>query len=473
MNQLITNKTKRKTIMREKLRKRKPRLLMRAAFLALCALIFVVPAKAQTNVYMHSGTQNVTGTLNFYDSGGASSVDGSYYWEKWYQHNENATIVFKNGDSPIQVTFGQFHAWGDKADGTVEDLGLFSLRVNNDHLYVYDGENADDEKLICDLTGTLIEPFTLTANGPITFKFVSDGQYRDEGWAATVTSPSTYTVQQPIITKETCSDYVIIYNTANGGQVYYTTDGNDPVIGDPLTGATLYNGPFSIDLDDQSASVNVKAIVVAGDNTSAVASHTFTHSDQRPTPGEPQILIDGNTVTFVPDAVPAGLNETYNIRYTTNGTEPSATNGTLLTQSTGFSIEWHTPNTTFKAVTVAVTCSSKVSEVTTVQFGNVTVPTPTITFDNQGQATITCSLDGATIYYTTDGTQPTTSSPHGTTPVTTAALPIGTTVYAYAVFGADDYDDSSVGSAIYVPESGSGTYGDVVFLDDREDHTWS
>lgn len=447
---------------------------LKASLLLLMLVCFAGAATAQTNVYMHSGTQNVTGTLNFYDSGGASSVDGSYYWEKWYQHNENATIVFKNGNNPIQVTFGKFHAWGDSADGnSVVDLGEFSLRINNDHLYVYDGENADDSKLICDLTGTLTESFTISANGPITFKFVSDGQYRDEGWAATVTSPSTYTVQQPIITKETCSDYVILYNTANGGQIYYTTDGNAPVVGDPLTGATLYNGPFSIDLDDQSASVTVKAIVVAGNNTSAVASHAFTHNDQRPTPGAPDIDIDGNTVTFVPDAVPAGLNETYNIRYTTDGSNPSATNGTLLTRSTGFSIEWHTPNTTFKAVTVAVTCSSKVSEVTTEQFGNVTVPTPTITFDNQGKATITCSLDGATIYYTTDGTQPTTSSPHGTTPVTTAALPIGTTVYAYAVFDAEGYDDSAVGSAIYVPENGSGTYGGVVFLDDREPHTLS
>lgn len=448
---------------------------LKSCLLLLMMVCFAGVAQAQTNVYMHSGTQNVTGTLNFYDSGGASSVNGNYYWEKWYQHNENSTIVFKNGNSPIQVSFGQFHAWDSDGSATGgADLGLFSLRVNNDHLYVYDGENADDEKLICDLTGTLVEPFTLTTNGPITFKFVSDGQYRDEGWAATVTSPSTYTVQQPIITKETCSDYVILYNTANGGQIYYTTDGNDPVINDPLTGATLYNGPFSIDLDATSASVKVKAIVVANGQTSAVASHTFTHSDQRPTPGAPQINIDGNTVTFVPDAVPTGLNETYNIRYTTDGSTPSATNGTLLTRSTGFSIEWHTPNTTFKAVTVAVTCSSKVSEVTTEQFGNVTVPTPTITFDADGKAHISCSLDDATIYYTTDGTQPTTSSPHGTTPVTTEALAIGTTVYAYAVFSAQGYDDSSVGSAIYVPESGSGVYsGGVVFLDDREDHTWS
>lgn len=447
---------------------------LKSCLLLLMMVCFAGAATAQTNVYMHSGTQNVTGTLNFYDSGGASSVDGSYYWEKWYQHNENATIVFKNGTSPIQVTFGKFHAWGDSADGnSVVDLGEFSLRINNDHLYVYDGENADDSKLICDLTGTLTESFTISANGPITFKFVSDGQYRDEGWAATVTSPSTYTVQQPIITKETCSDYVILYNTAYGATVYYSTDNNDPDPFDPLSDATVYTAPFAIDLDAATASVLVRAIAVANGTNSAVASHTFTHSDQRPTPGKPQILIDGNTVTFVPDAVPAGLNETYNIRYTTNGTTPSATNGTLLTKSTGFSIEWHTPSTTFKAVTVAVTCSSKVSAVTTEQFGNVTVPTPTITFDNQGQATITCSLDGAVIYYTTDGTQPTTSSPHGTTPVTTDALAIGTTVYAYAVFDAEGYDDSSVGSAIYVPESGSGTYGGVVFLDDREDHTWS
>ena len=450
---------------------------LKASLLFLMMVLFAGAATAQTNVYMHSGTQSFTQgvtSFNFYDSGGASSISGSYYWEKWYQHNENATIVFKNGTDPIQVSFGQFHAWDTDAAGTsVVDLGLFSLRINNDHLYVYDGESVDDTKLICDLTGTIVEPFTITANGPITFKFVSDGQYRDEGWAATVTSPNTYTVQKPIITKETCADYVILYSTANGGQIYYTTDGNDPDTNDPLSNSTLYTNSFAIDLDASTASVLVKAIVVADGQSSAVASHTFTHNDQRPTPNAPEINISGNTVTFVPDTVPPGINETYNIRYTTNGTEPSATNGTLLTKSTGFSIEWHTPNTTFKAVTVAVTCSSRVSTVTTEQFGNVTVPAPTITFDADGKAHISCSLDDAIIYYTTNGTQPSTSSAHGTTPVTTDALAIGTTVYAYAVFNAQGYDDSEVVSAIYVPSGGNNVYGDIVLLDDREPHTWS
>ena len=61
---------------------------------------------------MHSGTQSFTQgvtSFNFYDSGGASSPD--YWWEKWYQHNENSTLVFKNGTNPIQVTFNQFTAY--------------------------------------------------------------------------------------------------------------------------------------------------------------------------------------------------------------------------------------------------------------------------------------------------------------------------------------------------------------------------
>ena len=56
---------------------------LKTSLLLLMMVCFAGVATAQTNVYMHSGTQNVTGTLNFYDSGGASSVDGSYYWEKW------------------------------------------------------------------------------------------------------------------------------------------------------------------------------------------------------------------------------------------------------------------------------------------------------------------------------------------------------------------------------------------------------
>ena len=444
----------------------KPGRFKKAAIALLFILFAGMTAQAQ-NVYMHSGTQTVpsNGSINFYDSGGPSSPD--FWWEKWYSHNENATLTFKNGSAPIEIEFNKYTAY----DGnTGANIGQYSLRVNNDHLYIYEGESADDTKLIVDLTGTVKDVFTVMTNGPMTIKFVSDASYREEGWAATVSSPSTYTVQSPLIVKETCSDVININNSALGATIYYTTDGNDPVVADPLTGATLYEGPFAINLDANNASVTVKAIaVVEGQANSAVASHTFTLADQRPTPGVPTITIEGNTVTMTPDDVPAGLNDTYKVRYTTNGDDPTANNGTVYTGP----FEWTTPNTVFKAITQATECPDKISAVVSASFGNVTVPTPTISFNANGTATISCSLTGATIYYTIDGSTPTTSSSSGTTTVTTAALTPGTTVHAYAVYSETGYDDSAMASEIYVPAGGSTVSGGVVLLDDREPHTWS
>ena len=436
---------------------------LKASLLMLLMTLFSVHAMAQ-NVYMHTGTQTVpgTGSLNFYDSGGPSSPD--YWWEKWYSHNENATLVFKNGTSPILVTFNQFTAY-DGDNGA--DIGQYSLRINDDHLYVYEGEGENASKLIVDLTGTIDESFSIMANGPITFKFVSNGSYREEGWAASVSSAATYVVQQPIIIKDECEDAVVLYPMAYNATIYYTTNGSTPT-----ASSTEYDGaPFNIDL---SSNVTVKTIAVVEDQAnSAVASRTFTSADQRPTPGVPTISINGNMVHITPAAVPAGLNETYNVRYTVDGTEPSANNGTLIT-SPWNAFEWQTPNTTFKAVTVAVNCPDKVSAVVAETFGNVKVPTPVITFNANGTATISCSLTGATIYYSIDGSTPTTSSTlNGLTSVTTAALTPGATVKAIAHYASTGYVDSDVASSIYVPAGGSTVGGGIVLLDDREDHSWS
>ncbi|MBP5796996.1 MAG: chitobiase/beta-hexosaminidase C-terminal domain-containing protein, partial [Bacteroidales bacterium] len=448
-------------------RQKKKRLVMRTFAMMFFMALFTQIAQAQ-NVYMHGGTQTVpaTGSLDFYDSGGPSSAD--FCWEKWYSHNENATLTFKkDASTPVVVTFNQFTAYDGNSGNHATPLnGSFSLRINDDHLYVYEGEKEDASKLIVDLTGTIVEPFSIMANGPITFKFVSNGSYRDEGWAAQVSAASSYAMQKPIIVKEICDDEVVLYPTAPGATIYYTTNGSTPT-----TSSTEYMGPFSIDL---SGNVTVKAIVVKdGQNNSAVATHTFTPADQRPTPTTPTISINGNMVHITPGTVPAGLNETYNVRYTADGTEPSATNGTLIT-SPWDAFEWHTPNTTFKAVSVAVTCSDKVSSVETANFGNVTVPTPVITFNADGTATITCSLVGASIFYTLDGSTPTTSSgDFGTTSVTTAALTPGATVKAIAHYESQGYVDSQVASNTYVPSGGSTVGGGIVLLDDREDHSWS
>ena len=58
------------------------------------------------------------------------------------------------------------------------------------------------------------------------------------------------------------------------------------------------------------------------------------------------------------------------------------------------------------------------------------VATPVISVDGSGNVTITCATEGATIYYTTNGSTPTTSSSSYSTTITPGA---GTTVKAIAV----------------------------------------
>jgi len=111
---------------------------LKASLLLLMLMCFAGVAKAQTNVYMHSGTQNVTGTLNFYDSGGPESPDGSYFWEKQYSPSENSTLTFKDGSNKIQITFRTFQGWSDSGwpDYILRDLGDdWSARLNDDYLY--------------------------------------------------------------------------------------------------------------------------------------------------------------------------------------------------------------------------------------------------------------------------------------------------------------------------------------------------
>lgn len=463
MNQLVTNKPNSKTIMRQILRKRKPRLTMRAVFLALCALIFVMPAKAQ-KVYMHTGSMTVpsSGTINFYDSGGESHGP-EYYWERWFQRNEEYTFTFSPAENgkKVKVTFNEFTAYLDNGGYNHAIGNEWSMRLNTAELSVYDGDAVDDANLITTYTGNMTGEFSVIANGPITFYFHSYG-YREEGWQATVQCVDNYELQKPQISFEACSDAIVINANNKGAEIYYTTDGNDPDHRDMLANTQLYQGPFNV-----NAGTTIKAIVKLNGDYSAVATKEFTEDDVTPTPGVPTITREMNTITMTPAAISEEINETYYVWYTTDGSVPTTTNG----QRYNAPFEWHTPGTVFTAVTRASSCSDKLSDTVEFHFNNVKVITPTITFSN-GNATIACNMPNVTvtIYYTTDGSTPTTSS----TPYTGSfAVTYGTTVKAFAVVTQAGFDPSDVASAIYVPEGGSGADGSVVILDDREPHTMS
>lgn len=100
---------------------------------------------------------------------------------------------------------------------------------------------------------------------------------------------------------------------------------------------------------------------------------------------------------------------------------------------------------------------------------------PQFSFEQSGStvvATITTATPGATIYYTTDGTDPTpTTGTMYTGPFTVAD---GTNIKAIAVKG-EYYDASAVAAKVVRPMDyvEQGVSGDIVTLNDLEDHTWS
>ena len=148
------------------------------------------------------------------------------------------------------------------------------------------------------------------------------------------------------------------------------------------------------------------------------------------------------------------------IYYTTDGTEPAASS---TEYTAAISV---TAAVTLKAIAVkdGMNNSAVASASYTIKG---TVATPEFSVDsgavNSGtEVTITCATDGAKIYYTTDGTDPTASSTEYT-----AAISVTAAVTLKAIAVKSGMNDSAVASASYliIPTKATCVPGDFVLKD--------
>lgn len=223
------------------------------------------------------------------------------------------------------------------------------------------------------------------------------------------------------------------------------------------TGVVTVN---SLPENDVTLTLTVTATATGG-TPAAPAGTTLTGTKeitiQGTTPSAPIINVSGNSVTLTTEA--AG---TTTIRYTLDGSDPTATNGTVYDGAIDLSTITTSP-VTIKAVTVR---NGNVSAVTT-QVVTLTLPAPVITADAEtGTATISATA-GATIYYTTDGSEPTTSSSQYSGSL--SGLSAMTTIKAIAV--KEGWNDSPVASETLTISSGADD--NTVTLFDYEDHNWT
>ena len=211
-----------------------------------------------------------------------------------------------------------------------------------------------------------------------------------------------WTIESHLLPAPTISDVGEYTNTftitdANslpaGYTIRYTTAGSTPT----ATSGTEYTGPVSV-----TGNWTVKAVVV---RYGVVLTEVATKSVV-PVLYMPVISFDNTTNKVSITCATAGATIYYN---TGDGSQAAPTSSSS-TYSTPFDVA---SPTTVKAIS---TKDSDKSEVATLTIGKVA--TPTIQNNDSNAISITSTTSGATIYYTTDGSTPTTGSTQYTAPLT-------------------------------------------------------
>ena len=303
----------------------------------------------------------------------------------------NVAVFYKVIDNNTSYSSSSFTSgWtkGIEVDNGASGYSTMTILPNGEIGFLYE-DNYDTSKADGDYSDIVYVPLTVSE--------ITGGAY-------TYTSSEVVkeTVATPAITPnggelKYGNNTVSIACNTDGATIYYTTNGATPT-----TNSTKYTGAFTL-----SSNATVKAIAVkTGWNNSSVASASFTYTVETVatptiTPNGGELKYGNNTVTIACATADA------TIYYTTNGATPT----TSSTKYTGaFTL---TSNATVKAIAVKTGWNNSSVASASFTYTVETVATPVIA-PNGGEIeagttiSISCATSGATIYYSTNGAEPTT-----------------------------------------------------------------
>ncbi|HPP25597.1 MAG TPA: chitobiase/beta-hexosaminidase C-terminal domain-containing protein, partial [Phycisphaerae bacterium] len=288
------------------------------------------------------------------------------------------------------------------------DVTLASETSDASIRYTLDGSDPTSESGIL-YTGTPIRLTETTTIKAIAYLEFLTGTVESDVSQATYTrldqvakptfNPGGTSFAESITVQITCSTVDAI--------IRYTTDGTNP----SQTHGTSITSGDSVTLN---STTTLKAIAYKpGLIDSPIAEATYTKQAQPGQVAEP--VFTPNSTTFVNSISVQITTSTPGaaIRYTTDGSTPSRSNGTLIASGDTVTLS---ATTTLKAIAYKDGMTdSNVNLATYTRLDQVAKPTFTpdaSSFTDQINVQITCSTADATIRYTTDGSDP--SKSHGT-----------------------------------------------------------
>jgi uncharacterized repeat protein (TIGR03803 family) len=251
----------------------------------------------------------------------------------------------------------------------------------------------------------------------------------------------------------TSAQMVTISTPTSGASIAYTTDGSTPTeVGGTVTHGTLLSNGGTVSI---SATTTLNAMAFAsGYNDSPLMSGTYTINIPLPA-ATPTFSPSAGTYTSVQTVTISTTTSGAAIRYTTDGSPPTETHGTLL--SNGGSV--------FVSASVTLNAIAYESGYTDSNVGTanyvINLPpaaTPTFspsagTYTGTQSVAITSTTSGASLAYTTDGSTPTESGGAVTNGILlsnggSVSVSANTTLNAIAF--ASGYNDSTVATANYI-----------------------
>jgi hypothetical protein len=276
-----------------------------------------------------------------------------------------------------------------------------------------------------------------TVNASATVKAIAF----ESAWLDSAIASAAYTITGTVATPAfspasgtyTSAQSVSISTTTSGATIRYTTDGSTP----SETAGTVYSGAISV-----SATETPKAIAYeSGWIDSAIGSATYTITGTVVTP---TFSLAAGTYTSAQTVSLSTTTSGATIRYTTDGSTPSETAGTVYGGAITISA-----SETVKAIAYeSAWLDSAVASAAYTITGTVATPVFSVaagTYTTTQSVTLSTTTSGATIRYTTDGSTP--SEAAGT--VYSSAISVSATETIKAIAYESAWLDSAVASAAY------------------------